>query len=143
MIQAFIVELSVEPPMERPHHQGLIARLTISNNGPCEHASIRAKRFRGPMWMEFEPGTELKDAEACTVDSERARTVLDRVLNAKLSLISSSRSCFHPTTYKVKIFQGASSCEFSWWDELPSDWLPLADIVHEIENLSNEVLGVT
>lgn len=128
--------------MERPHHQGLIAQLIIPNGSSGERASIRAQRFHGPVWMEFEPGSELKDARVYAVDFQRAQAVLDRVLNANLSLISSGESGCHPTTYRVKIFQGTSSCEFSWCEEVPPEWLPVADIVREIQSISDEVLGL-
>ena len=91
--------------------------------------------------MEFEPGGELKGARVYAVDFQRAQAVLDRVLDAKLPLISSGESGFHPTTYRVRIFQGTSSCEFSWWDEVPPEWLPVAEIVREIQSISDEVLG--
>jgi hypothetical protein len=127
--------------MERPHHQGLIAQLTIPNGSSGERALIRAQRFHGPVWMEFEPGSELKDARDYAVDFQRVQAVLDRMLNAKLSLISSGDSGFHPTTYRVRIFKGTSSCEFSWCEEVPPEWLPLAEIVREIQSISDEVLG--
>jgi hypothetical protein len=136
-----IVELTVTPPFERPHVHGVIALLHIANGPTSQKAEIRVRRYQAMDWMELEPGSELKNEMPHPVSANRAQAVLDEILEARLSLNSTSTLGIHETSFRLRVFSGAGFCEFNWWHEAPPEWKVLENIVREIRLMAEEVLN--
>lgn len=140
-MQSAIIELKVSPPFERPHLQGVLAKLSIVSDSSSIKAEIQARPYQAMGWMEFEPGAEFKGIKPHLVSSDCAQAVLDNVLKIRVPLMSSSLPGIHETSFRLRAFSGASFCEFSWWHEVPAEWQPLEDVVREIQAMANEVLS--
>lgn len=90
-------------------------------------------------WMESEPEAELKDIRPCSISSSRAQALLGRILEIKLPLISPSMFGIHETAYRLRVFSGATHCEFNWSHKVPAEWQALEDVVREIQSMADEV----
>jgi hypothetical protein len=136
-----MVELRVCPPLERPHIVGVLARLTIPHPPTTACAEIQAHQYQALDWMEHEPEATLRSVEPRKVDAERAQAILMQVTAVRTPLVASSELGIHETSYRLRVWRGASFCEFNWWRELPREWQSLAPIVSGIEEIASEVLN--
>jgi hypothetical protein len=139
-LQSLIIQLRVSPPFERPHVEGLLAQVSFQRMPSTVEAQIRARPYHSMDWLEVEPGNELKLVQPVPVDPSRAQGLLSRVAEISLPLLSPSLLGIHETSYQLKLFSGASGCEFNWWHTPPTEWRVLEEIVSEIESIAGEAL---
>lgn len=140
-MQSFIVELRVSPPAERPHLQGVLVQITIRHSAGAIGAEVRARPCQAMDWMEPERESGLIGQEPHPVESMQARALLGRILTISLPLISPSTPGIHETAYRLRVFSGASFCEFNWWHKLPAEWQALEGIVTEIQAIAGKVFN--
>lgn len=129
------IEFSITPPFERPHQAGVQVSLDIVERSSIGEGRLWARPWSGMSWMEEGSTIDVRAGDPIDLDSDVAKSLLDNIKRLRLPIAFPDRYGIHPTTYRLKICTGFNCCEFSWVDELPSDWAALGDVVKTLESL--------
>lgn len=138
-MQSTVIELRVSPPFERPHIQGVLARLLVPHDPTSQEAKIYARPYQAMDWMEFEPGTELKDIKPRSVSSAHAHALIKLLRGVLLPpLVSSGAFGIHETTFRLRVSSSVNSSEYNWSSEPPPEWQVLGDVARQVQEMAQE-----
>ena len=128
------IEFRVEPCMEHMHIEGFALRIEGSAS-PEQSASVWVA-IGG--WMEQPETLQLRKLPPSEIGWERAHELIKELRNTTVQAAPIGVMGLHATTHKLVVECGFNSVSYTWWHELPSEWIGLSVVIGKLKEVALE-----
>lgn len=133
------IQLVVSPPFERPHQQGFIVHVEITQEGSeLRSARVWKRNFQGMDWMQDPPIYEVREGTPEELPPASANAILQSVRSLRVCVAAAGDfGHIHPTKYQLTVQSCLNTCTIAWVDELPTEWCQLQPAVQALQAIGS------